>query len=194
MAAYNVPILTYSFLRIGDVLDSLDLNPVIATLGEDVGQIVNTTVGDLTGSSSSSSSSSTSTSATKKKRSSSTFDPQNVLYSVNDYSGNTHTNRVLGQDGNLYDVKLDNDGDETGRTEVGSYLQLMTFGGHNHTVAVNGQVREYELQYVYGPFPGVESYCWIYVTPAGRVTRTQVIAEAFGGGSSTISDDDGEDL
>lgn len=168
------------------MLDSLDLNPVIATLGQDIGQIVNTTVGELTGSSSSSSSS------TAAKRSS--FDPQNVLYSINDYSGNTHTNRILGQDGNLYDIKLDNDGNEKSRTQVGSYLRDMTFSGHNHTVSVNGQVREFELEYIYSPFAGVETYSWIYVTPAGKVTRTQVIAEAFGGGTSTVSDDTADDL
>lgn len=163
------------------MLDSLDLNPVLATLGQDVGQIVNTTVGDLTGGSSSSGA------ASAAKRSS--FDPQNVLYSINDYSGNTHTNRILGQDGGLYDVKLDNDGNERGRAAVGSYLTDMTFSGHNHTVSVNGQVREFELQYAYSPFAGVETFSWIYVTPAGKVTRTQVIAESFGGGSSTVSDD-----
>lgn len=171
--------------RVGDVLDSLDLNPVIATLGQDIGQIVNTTVGDLTGSTSSS------TSSTAKR---SSFDPQNVLYSINDYSGNTHTNRILGQDGYLYDVKLDNDGSEKGRTQVGSYLTDMTFTGHNHSVAINGQIREFELEYVYSRFVGVETYSWIYVTPAGKVTRTQVIAEAFGGGSSTISDDDEDEI
>lgn len=103
------------------------------------GTIVNTTVGDLTGSTSSSSSSSTT------KRS---FDIDNVLYSINDYSGNTHTNRVLGQDGNLYDVKLDNDGNQQSTVNVGSYSHDMTFSGHNHTVTVNGQVKEYELQSV----------------------------------------------
>ncbi|KAF3769564.1 hypothetical protein M406DRAFT_221344, partial [Cryphonectria parasitica EP155] len=163
---------------ISDVLDSIDLNPVIATLGEDVGQVVNSTVGTLTGTSSSNSS------ATKRS-----LDTQNVLYSINNYSGNTHTNRVLGQDGNIYDVKLNNDGDEQSRTLVGSYATDMTFTGHNHTISVNGMVREFELQYNYTPLPGVEAVCWIYVTTGGKVVRTQVIAEAFGGGSSTISDD-----
>lgn len=166
-------------------MDAIDLNPLIATLGTDVSTIVNSTVGDLTGSSSSS----TTTSTTKRS-----FDINNVLYSINDYSGNTHTNRILDQDGNLYDVKLDNDGNEQSKTLVGSYATAMTFTGHNNTVSINGQVREYELQYAYKPFPGIESIAWIYVTPAGAVTRTQVIAEAFGGGSSTISDDTEADL
>lgn len=98
------------------------------------GTILNTTVGDLTNS--------TSSSSTTKR----SFDIDNVLYSINDYSGNTHTNRVLGQDGNLYDVKLDNDGNQQSSVNVGSYSQDMTFTGHNHTVTVNGQVKEYELQ------------------------------------------------
>ena len=166
------------------MLDAIDLNPLIATLGTDVSTIVNSTVDTLSGDSSSTSSSST-------KRS---YDIDNVLYSINDYSGNTHTNRILAQDGNLYDVKLNNEGSEQSKTLVGSYATLMAFGGHNQTVSINGEVREYELQYVYTPFPGIESIAWIYVTPAGVVSRTQVIAEAFGGGSSTISDDDETDL
>ena len=38
---------------INSTLSSIDLNPIIATLGDDVGSIVNNTVGGLTGSSSS---------------------------------------------------------------------------------------------------------------------------------------------
>lgn len=117
-----------------------------------------------------------------------------MLYSINDYSGNTHTNRILAQDGNLYDVKLDNDGSEQSKTLVGSYATDMTFSGHNQTVSINGEVREYELQYVYKPFPGIQSVAWIYVTPSGAVSRTLVIAESFGGGTSTISDDTENDL
>lgn len=172
--------------RIGDVLDSIDLNPIIATLGESVSTIVNDTTSTLSGGSSSSSSSSSSS-----KRSTGL---DNVLYSVNDYSGNTHTNRILGQDGNLYDVKLNNDGDEQGETLVGSYATLMTFTGHNKTISVDGVVKQFELQYVYNPFPGIEAVCYVYVTPAGKVSMTEIIAEAFGGGSSTISDDDESDL
>ncbi|KUI64592.1 hypothetical protein VM1G_00630 [Cytospora mali] len=167
---------------IEDVLDSIDLNPVIATLGNDVTTIVNSTTSAL--------SSSESSSATKR----SLELDDGILYSVNDYSGNTHTNRVLAQSGDLYDVKLDNDGSEKSRAMVGYYSRDMTFSGHNKTISVDGQVKEFELQYIYNPFPGIESVCWIYVSPAGKVTRTQVIAEAFGGGSSTISDDTGDDL
>lgn len=167
------------------MLDSLDLNPVIATLGEDLSTIVNTTASTLSGSSSSSSSSSN----TRR-----TVGLDNVLYSVNDYSGNTHTNRVLGQDGNLYDVKLDNDGEEHGETLVGSYADLMTFTGHNKSISVDGVVKQYELQYVYKPFPGIESVTYVYVTPAGKVSYTEIIAEAFGGGSSTISEDEEEEI
>lgn len=91
-------------------------------------------------------------------------------------------------------MKLDNDGSEKSRSVVGYYNRDMTFSGHNKTISVAGEVKEFELQYIYAPFPGVESVCWIYVTPAGKVTRTQIIAEAFGGGSSTISDDTDDDL
>jgi hypothetical protein len=164
------------------VLDSIDLNPVIATLGDDVGKIINGTVGDL----------SSGDYGGKQKRSF-TMD-EGILYSINDFSGNTHTNRMLAQNGDLYDVKLDNDGDESSRVVVGRYDQYMTFTGHNKTVTIDGEIKEFELQYEYTPFPGIESVCWIYVNPAGKVTRTQVIAETFGGGGSTISDDGLDDL
>ncbi|ROV86797.1 hypothetical protein VSDG_10166 [Cytospora chrysosperma] len=149
-----------------DVLDSIDLNPVIATLGNDVTSIVNSTTSALNSSGSS----------TAAKRNFALDD--GILYSVNDYSGNTHTNRVLAQSGDLYDVKLDNDGSEKSRAVVGYYSQDMTFSGHNKTISVAGQVKEFELEYIYTPLPGIES----------------VIAEAFGGGSSSISDDTGSDL
>src|SRR4051812_28394221 len=61
-------------LMIGDVLDSLDLNPVLATLGQDLGSIVNTTVGAVSG-------------ATSAVEARSYNLIHNILYSINDYSG-----------------------------------------------------------------------------------------------------------
>lgn len=173
---------------VNDVLDSIDLNPIIATLGQDVGNIVNSTVGSLTGSTASSGGSTTS-----KRDESSSYDynlQHNILYSVNNYQGQAHTNRVLAQNGSMYDVFLNNDGDELGRRLVGFYSDQMTFNGHNRTIAINGQTTLYELQYVYTPFPGIEVVSWIYLNTAGKVTRTQVFAETNAGGTSTISDDD----
>lgn len=172
---------------VSDVLDSIDLNPIIATLGQDVGNIVNSTVGSLTGSTGSSGTTS------KRDESSASYDynlQHNVLYSVNNYQGQAHTNRVLAQNGSMYDIFLDNDGDELGRRLVGFYSDQMTFNGHNRTIVIDGQTTLYELQYVYKLFPGIEVVSWIYVNTAGRVTRTQVFAETNAGGTSTISDDD----
>jgi hypothetical protein len=219
---------------VDDVLSSIDLNPIIATLGQEVTQIVNNTVGGITdtlgggggsggGSSSSSSSSasastspsstSTGTPTSKTKRShtshsnanSYTLD-HNILYSVNDYTGQTHTNRVLAQNGDIYDEYLDNDGTEVReRRVVGYYARDMVFTGHNRTIYLDedgsassggggtGEVRlvkEFELQYVYAPFPGLEVTSWVYVDVTGEVLRTRVIAEASGGGTSTISNDE----
>lgn len=167
---------------VNDVLNSIDLNPLIATLGQDVNKIVNSTVGGLTGSGSS----------TNTKRDQ-TYDynlQHNILYSVNNYQGQSHTNRVLAQNGSMYDVFLDNDGNEKGKQLVGYYSRDMTFNGHNRTIAIDGAAPLYELQYVYTPFPGLEVISWVYMNAAGKVTRTQVIAEATGGGTSTVSDDD----
>jgi hypothetical protein len=167
---------------VNDVLDSIDLNPIIAALGQDVSQIVNSTVGGLTGSS-----------TTAKRDQIYDYNLQhNILYSVNNYQGQSHTNRVLAQNGSMYDVFLDNDGNEKGRQLVGYYSRDMTFNGHNRTIASDGAAPLYELQYVYTPFPGLEVISWIYMSAAGKVTRTQVIAEAVGGGTSTVSDDDDE--
>lgn len=176
---------------VNDVLHSIDLNPIIATLGQDVNKIVNTTVGALTQPVDSNGN------PTGNSKRDEPYDYNllhNVLYSVNNYQGQAHTNRVLAQNGSMYDIFLDNDGNEKGRQLVGYYSKDMTFNGHNRTISIDGQTTLYELQYVYTPFPGIEVVSWIYMNPAGKVTRTQVIAEMQGGGSSTISDDTGPDL
>lgn len=164
---------------VDDVLRSIDLNPIIATLGQDVGKIVNSTVGALTGPGDGSAAG---------KRDLDYNLAHNVLYSLNDYQGRTHTNRVLAQNGSLYDVFLNNAGDETGRRVSGYYSRDMTFSGHNRTIS-DGGATEYEMQYIYTPFPGIEAVCLIYMAPGGKITRARIIAEAQGGGTSTISDD-----
>jgi hypothetical protein len=187
---------------VDDVLSSIDLNPIIATLGQEVTEIVGDVGGIIGGPGSSSSSSSTtstataapspSSAATKRSVEANHYNPHehNVLYSVNDYTGHTHTNRVLAQNGDIYDEYLDNDGSETqARRVVGNYLSDMRFNGHNRTIETDGEVKEFELQYVYTPFPGIEVTSWVYVGLDGGVLRTQVFAEAFGGGTSTISND-----
>jgi hypothetical protein len=160
-------------LMITDVLNSIDLNPIVATLGQDVGQIVNTTAGALTGGS------------TVSRRS---YELEhNVLYSINDYSGNTHTNRILAQDGSIVDQKLDNGGHISSQVEVGSYLQEMTFNGYNESVSRGEATRE--LEYVYSPFPGLSVVAAVFTKNDGSVVSTQVLSESGGGGSSTIGSD-----
>jgi len=179
---------------IGNVLDSIDLNPIIATLGQSVAHIVNNTLdtlaGPINGGGGGSAGGGGGGGGGNQKRSELSYNLEhNVLYSVNDYQGKTHTNRVLAQNGSIYDEFLDNDGNESGRATVGYYSRDMTFNGHNKTISVDGEVKEYELQYVYKPFVGIEVTSWIYLDPSGSVTRTQVIAEGHGGGTSTISND-----
>src|SRR5690606_12086633 len=74
-------------LMISNVLDSLDLNPLVATIGQGVGRIVNDTA-DLIGGGDSevNSSEQSDDSSTLEKRD--FKQDQNILYSVNDYSGN----------------------------------------------------------------------------------------------------------
>ena len=188
-------------VMIGNVLDSIDLNPIIATLGQNVAHIINKTVDTIAGPMPGGGNAGGGAGAGggngggnggngNTRRSELSYNLEhNVLYSVNDFSGKTHTNRILAQNGSIYDEFLDNDGTETGRRVVGYYSRDMTFNGHNKTIAVDGETKEYELQYVYTPFVGIEVTSWIYLDVAGRVTRTQVIAEGHGGGASTISND-----
>ncbi|OHE98366.1 hypothetical protein CORC01_06362 [Colletotrichum orchidophilum] len=175
---------------VDDVLTSIDLNPVIATLGDTVKDVVNKTVGVVTDPVPSAASSSSSVA----KRDLAIRLENNILYSVNDFSGRTHTNRVLAQNGSLFDVYLDNNGNESGRKVVGFYSRDMTFSGHNKTISIDGQVKEFELQYLYAPYPGLEAFSNIYLDTTGKVVRTKIVAEAEGGGTATISNDKGDGL
>ncbi|KAK8218708.1 hypothetical protein IWZ01DRAFT_161828 [Phyllosticta capitalensis] len=170
------------------ILDSIDLNPIIATLGEDLGDLVNHTVGGLTGSSDSSSSSTGSNNLTARGLESSYNLVHNILYSVNDYSGNKHTNRILAQDGSIVDQSLDNNGNPTGHKVVGNYDRDMHYNGVNLTTTRDGQVVN-ELEYVYSPFPGLVAISAIFVSESGQVLATQVLSESRAGGTSTVSDD-----
>lgn len=167
-------------LMINDVLNSIDLNPVLVTLGNAVETIGNETagaIGDITGN------------LNKRSGPEDYNIAHNVLFSMNDYSGKTHTNRVLAQNGDLVEHSLNNDGHVSAEKVVGNYKTDMTFTGHNTTVTVNGQV-ETELQYIYTPFAGLEVVAAIFVDAAGTVVRTQVLAEASAGGTSTVAEDD----
>ncbi|ORY68380.1 uncharacterized protein BCR38DRAFT_481869 [Pseudomassariella vexata] len=167
---------------IDDVLSSVDLNPIIATLSSDVGSIVGNVTDEL---------GSADSTSTTTKRSVDLLDynvQHNILYSINDYSGQTHTNRILGQNGTIYDKFINNDGDETGRRNVGYYSRDMSFTGHNRTITIDGMT-EYEMGYMYAPYAGLEVYSHIFMTESGLIVKTKIVSEAEGGGTSTISDD-----
>jgi len=163
-------------LMIGDILDSLDLNPVLATLGTDLVNITNTTVGALEA-------------PTLHSRGVPiSYDlAHNVLYSTNNYAGNTHSNRILTQSGSIIDQYLDNDGNIKSQQTVGYYLKDMTFNGDNQSAVIHGQP-VWKLEYVYAPFMGLQVVSNIYVNDTGAVMATQVLSELYGGGTSTIGD------
>ena len=164
-------------LMINDTLNSLDLNPVLATIGQDIGSLANSTVGGLT--------SNGPPASNVVPRS---YDlVYNILYSINDYSGNTHTNRILTQSGSIIDQSLDNNGQVHTQREVGSYLKDMTFNGYNQSVTKNGQAT-HELEYTYTPLHGLSVVSAIYFDDANNVVATQVLSESSAGGSSTIAD------
>ena len=163
-------------LMVGNVLDSLDLNPVLATLGQTLSGVVDTVGGVITD-----------TTEGLSKRSSYTM-THNILYSVNNYAGETHTNRILAQNGSIVDQSINNDGDVYSEVIVGSYLQDMTFNGYNRSLTGNSQA-DRELEYVYTPFPGLEIVAAVF-TLNEKVVGTKVLSEASGGGSSTVAADE----
>lgn len=163
---------------INDTLDSIDLNPIIATLGQDIGSILNSTVGGLT---------STASSATSALGRRSFELNNNILLSTNNYLGNTHTNRVLAQNGDIVDQYLNNDAVQQGSKVIGSYQSLMTFNGYDQEVERDGQT-VHEKEYTYSPMHGISAVCAIYTNDVGNVVSTQVLAESFAGGSSSIGD------
>lgn len=104
----------------------------------------------------------------------------NILYSVNDFSGNTHTNRILAQNGEIVDQKLDNNGRVSETKVVGSYLQDMKFNGFNQSVTWHGQ-EVWEEEYTYEPYRGLLAISGIFKSKAtGEVLGTQLLAEARG--------------
>ncbi|KAK8022570.1 hypothetical protein PG993_013337 [Apiospora rasikravindrae] len=184
---------------VDDVLNSIDLNPIVATLGKGVSNIVGNvtdTLGSGGGSSGGGSGSGTSSSAAPSasasgnaKRALSALDynmEHGILYSTNDYSGNTHANRILGQNGTIYDSYIDNDGRELRRDNVGFYSKDMTFTGHNRTITIDGKT-EYEMGYHYAPYPGLDIYAAIWMDTVGRIVKTKIVSEAEAGGTSTVS-------
>ena len=173
-------------LMINDVLHSIDLQPILATLATDVNSVVNNTVGALTSSTGSGGGGMTSLAKGGGGSPLGSFVlSDNILYSINDYTGHTHTNRVLAQNGSIVDEFLDNDGQLYDEQVVGYYLTDMSPNGVNISTVWQGTAAQ-ELQYVYTPFYGLEVVCAIFVAPAGGVVGTQVVSELSGGGMSTI--------
>jgi hypothetical protein len=173
-------------LMINDTLSSIDLNPILAELGNGLGTILDG-AGDLIGDVTGNSTDETASAKMKRDLNAQQFELlHNILYSVNDYSGNTHTNRILAQNGDIVEQKLDNNGRVSSTTVVGSYLKDMRFNGFNETVTFKGeQVQEEE--YVYEPFMGLMAISGVFKSLSdGSVVGTQLIAEARGGGSSSI--------
>jgi hypothetical protein len=162
---------------INSTLDSIDLNPIIATLGEDLGDVVGTVGGALG-----------STSSTLTERGLSYELEHNILYSTNNYRANKHTNQVLAQNGDIVAHHLDNDGNDLGEVVVGNYKTDMTFNGYERETEFDGQAVT-EREYIYIPYHGISAVSAVYINAAGNVVGTQVIAESFAGGGSTIGED-----
>ncbi|KAF2748675.1 hypothetical protein M011DRAFT_441056 [Sporormia fimetaria CBS 119925] len=171
---------------INDTLTSIDLNPIIAELGNGLGEIVDD-VGDILNPGDDEAAAAA---AANEKRGLDLHMFQlsnNILYSVNDYSGNTHTNRVLAQNGDIVEQKLDNFANPQGEeVKVGDFRSDMRFNGFNMSVVFNGE-ETWETEWVYEPFVGLWAVAAVFERKdGGGVVGTRLLAEARGGGSSTI--------
>ncbi|GAM86682.1 hypothetical protein ANO11243_047000 [Dothideomycetidae sp. 11243] len=171
---------------IDDVLNSIDLNPAIASLGQAVGE-VGQGVGSALGGGSSSPSAPSNGSAASNLTTRSYELNDNILYSVNDYSGNTHTNRVLEQDGSIVDLHLDNDGRVQSRSVVGSYSTDFSATGEVVQATVNGQAVT-EKAYIYSPYYGLNVISFVSFNAQNQVVAARVVSELSAGGTSSIHD------
>lgn len=174
-------------LMISDVLDSIDLNPIIAELGNGLGTIINSTtglIGDVTGG--------LTNNQTNAKRDLDFHQwdlRNNILYSVNNFEGNTHKRHVLAQNGDIVEQTLDNHGSISGSTVVGDYLKNMRFNGFNESVTFHHE-EVWEEEYIYEPFMGLYSVIGVFLSKStGQVVGTQLLAEARGGGSADIGNE-----
>ena len=181
---------------INSTLDSLDLNPVLATLGDAVGDLAGAVGGVVDGATgATNTTASSSSNATLNTRNLGVglqnFElDDNILYSMNDYSGNTHKNRILAQNGDLVDKSLDNAGFVYNAQVVGNFASDMTpTGRQREGVVIDGQTTT-EKEYVYIPFAGLEVISKVFVGADGKVVGTRVFVEIEGGGTSSISADE----
>lgn len=168
---------------IDDVMNSLNLDPTLARLGNANTNITNTignTIGCVM----------VSNNGSIASRSLEYNLQHNILYSVNKCQGDTHTNRILAQNGHIIEQGLDNDGATTGKKTVGNYKADMQLNGFNRTVSttIDGETVSRE-EFVYAPFPGLIVTSLIYFEGDGSVVGTRVISEGTGGGSSTMGED-----
>jgi hypothetical protein len=181
---------------VDDVLGSLDLNPIIATLGQGVSGIVNETAGAVGGildgvsggEDTSSSSSSPSSSTTKR----SVQLDNDILYSISDFSGNAHTNFILSQSGQILAQDLDNDGKVSGSRVAGSYAKDMSFTGHEETAEFKGE-SVLGKRYRYDPIHGVEAVVEVFFeggSDEGKVVGTRILSELEAGGFATVVADE----
>jgi hypothetical protein len=176
---------------VSNVLDSIDLNPIIAELGNGLGSIINDTAG-LVGDVAGGLTGSNETAASKAKRDIDFHQwdlHNNILYSVNNFEGNASKRRVLTQNGDIVEQTLNNQGSIFNTKVVGDYLKNMRFNGFNESVTFKGQ-EVWEEEYVYEPFAGLYSISGVFKSKSsGAVVGTQLLAEARGGGSAGIGNE-----
>jgi hypothetical protein len=176
-------------LMVKEVLDSIDLNPVLGALGNGLNNVVNTTAATLSGKGPKSNGAGKQASnggpKMQKRSDGADFPLDDVLYSVNDYAGNAHTNRILSQNGDITDQYLDNQGNIHGNKVVGNFETDMEFTGKSVATPQEGD-GALEKDYVYNPFPGLSIVARLVFTGEGKVLRTRVLSETVGGAGSTI--------
>ncbi|KAG8624159.1 hypothetical protein KVT40_009135 [Elsinoe batatas] len=173
---------------IDDVLDSIDLNPLLVSLGRTLENVADGVGDALDGAPGGGSTGSGSGASNLTARSVQTVldEPDNILDSVNDYSGDTHRNRKLENNGDIVDQFLDNDGRVKSQNTIGSYATDFTFTGQENEVVVDGQTFR-SREYTYKPFIGLNIVSYIYFDADDTMVKARVFSEGSAGGTSTIS-------
>ncbi|KAH9869074.1 hypothetical protein J1614_008151 [Plenodomus biglobosus] len=175
---------------ISNVLDSIDLNPVIAELGNGLGSIINETAGLVTDAGTQPSGNEPAAAAANEKRNLDLHQwhlTNNILYTTTNFQASTHQRRTLAQDGAIIQTTLNNAGEEiSAPVVVGSYARDMRFTGFNKSVLFDGREAR-EEEYVYEPFAGLYSVAAVFLeVGSGEVVGTRLLGEVRGGGSADI--------
>jgi hypothetical protein len=98
----------------------------------------------------------------------------NILYTIKDYEGRTHTNRILTQTGDIIDEFLDRKGIVISQKRIENYEVDMTPLEHETPIALNVN-SNVESRFDYNPIPGIHVVIAVFKDASGKITKTEVL-------------------